>query len=206
MDEDMRAGLARIEAKLDLLRRTEAEHGFGVAIEGPNELEAVPELPAGVTEVFRLFSFLAGDYFCFRQPEEIQNPETWARRRRIPDCPLGDPLEIGYERYGIPADVLEHIDGGAPIRLDLTDGAVYYVDPDDYVFMYKHADVERIDSEEFAGDIVTFVDQFVLGERYPRLVEAVLGAPAVTERDRKGRPRDRWMRLLLESGLLTLPR
>ncbi|TDE36812.1 hypothetical protein [Actinomadura sp. 6K520] len=204
MNDDMRAGLAEIEAKLELLRRTEAEHGFGATIERPRELSDVPELPAGVTDVFRLFSHLAGDYFRFRQPEEIQNPEAWAKRRWIENCPLGDPLVIGWEIKGIPAASLEDIDGGAPIRLDLNDGSVYYVDPDDYVFMYKHVDVEEIDSEDFADDVVTFFNHYVLGERYPRLVEGVLGAHAVTATDRKGRHRDRWTRLLSASGLLSV--
>ncbi|GAA0587444.1 hypothetical protein [Actinomadura livida] len=202
MNDDMRAGLAEIEAKLELLRRTETEHGFGVTIEGPLEPADVPELPAGVTEVFRLFSHLAGDYFRFRQPEEIQDPDAWAKRRWIENCPLGDPLVIGWELHGIPADLLEDINGGGPIRLDLNDGSVYYVDPDDYVFMYKHVDIEEIDSEDFADDVVTFFNHYVLGERYPRLVEGVLGAGAVTATDRKGRHRDRWMRLLSAAGLL----
>ncbi|KAB2343716.1 hypothetical protein [Actinomadura rudentiformis] len=203
MNEVLHAGLAEIRTKLEVVRRTEAEHGFGVILEEPRELEDIPELPDGVTEVFRLFYRLGGDYFCFRQPDAIQSPRTWAARRVEPGCPLGWPLEIGYERYGMPADVLEHIDGGAPIRLDLNDGTVYYVDPDDYIFFYKHVEVEEIDSEDFAGDIVTFFNHHVLGEGYPQLVEAVLGSRAVTEHDRRGRHRDRWMRLLAESGLLS---
>lgn len=199
----MRAGLAGIEAKLELLRRTEAEHGFGVAIEDSTAPEPIPELPAGVTEVFRLFHSLTGDYFRFRQPEEIQDPEAWEKRRWNENCPLGDPLIIGLERYGIPPDLLDEIEGGAPVRMDLTDGNVYYVDPDDYVFMYKHVEVEEIPSEDFADDIVAFFDEFVLGERYPRLVEGVLGGHAAAEVDRKGRPRDNWRRLLIASGLLT---
>ncbi|TDC56359.1 hypothetical protein E1281_07645 [Actinomadura sp. KC345] len=202
MDAGMRAGLAEIQAKLEVVRRTEAEHGFGVTIEEPKELEEIPELPEGVTAVFRLFSCLAGDYFCFRQPDVIQNPGAWKWRRTAPDCPLGDPLEIGYERYGIPADILEDIDGGAPIRLDLNDGSAYYVDPDDYILFYKHVEEERIDSEDFADDIVTFFNHHVLGEGYPRLVEGVLGSGPLGERDRKGRHKDSWMRLLTASGLL----
>ncbi|TDC96588.1 hypothetical protein [Actinomadura sp. 7K507] len=203
MDAGMRAGLAEIAAKLDIVRRTEAEHGFGVTIEDPKELEDVPELPEGVTAVFRLFSCLAGDYFCFRQPDVIQNPGAWKWRLTAPGCPLGNPLEIGYERYGIPAAILEDIDGGAPVRLDMNDGSVYYVDPDDYIFFYKNVEEEEIPSEDFADDVVAFFNDHVLGEGYPRLVEGVLGSRAVTEHDRRGRHKDSWMRLLSASGLLT---
>ncbi|MEW2353646.1 hypothetical protein [Spirillospora sp. NPDC029432] len=198
----LRAGLAAIETKLELVRRVEAEHGFGITFEEPRELEDLPGLPGGVVEVFRLFYRLGGDYFCFKQPAIIRSARAWAAWPVNPECPLGDPLEIGYERYGMPADLRESIDGGAPIRLDVTDGSVYYVDPDDYIHFYKHVEVEEIHSEDLAGDIVSFFDHHVLGEGYPELVEAVLGPGAVTERDRKGRHRDGWMRLLSEAGLL----
>ncbi|MFG2086904.1 MULTISPECIES: hypothetical protein [unclassified Spirillospora] len=156
-----------------------------------------------MTEVFRLFYRLGGNYICFKQPDEIRGPHEWALRRSNEHCPLGDPLEIGHERYGIPPDVLERIDGGAPIRLDLSNASVYYVDPDDYIFFYKNVEIEQIDSEDFADDIVAFFNHHVLGEGYPRLVEAVLGKGAATEHDRRGRHKDNWMRLLSASGLLT---
>ncbi|OLT27846.1 hypothetical protein BJF79_42290 [Actinomadura sp. CNU-125] len=192
-----------LRAKLDLVKRVEAEHGFGVEIGEPRVLEPIPELPAGVTEVFGLFSQLAGDYFNFVQPEEIAGPDEWRWRRGADgDCPLGHPLEIGYERYGLPRDLRDDIVGGAPIRMDMQDGSVYYVDPDDYIFFYKNPDVEEIESEDFASGIVEFFDSHVLGPGYPKLVEAVLGPRVVQERDRKGRPRDSWMRLLQAADLL----
>ncbi|MFI0351914.1 hypothetical protein [Actinomadura sp. 9N407] len=175
-----------ISAKLDLLRRTESEHRFGVTIDAPRELEPIPELPAGVTDVFRTFHELGGDFFVFRQPEEIANPRAWAERPELPGCPLGHPLEIGYERYDTPEGIV-----GAPIRLDLQDGSVYYCDPDDYVFFYKNVDVE-IETVEFAPDIVTFFDHNVLGPGYPELVEAVVGR----RRD------DNWQKLLKAAGLV----
>jgi hypothetical protein len=46
-------------------------------------------------------------------------------------------------------------------------------------------------------------DDYVLGERYPRLHEVVLGMVPVTRRGRRGRQRDSWMRLLVRSGLVT---
>lgn len=203
MNEDMRAGLAEIRAKLELVRRTEAEHGFGIVLEAPRELEDIPELPDGVIEVFRLFYRLGGDYFRFKQPAAIQSYGTWAMHEVNPGCPLGDPLEIGHECYGMPADIRERIDGGAPIRMDVGDGSIYYVDPDEYIFMYKNVEVEQIHSEDFGNDIVAFFNHHVLGEGYPQLVEDVLGSRALTERDRRGRHKDSWMRLLSESGLLS---
>ncbi|WP_026400784.1 hypothetical protein [Actinomadura rifamycini] len=191
-----------LRAKLDLIRRVEDEHRFGVDIREPNALEPVPGLPDGVTEVFGLFSKLAGNYFSFVQPAEIAGPDAWEKRSADPDCPLGAPLEIGYERYGMPPEVLEDLEGGAPICLDLLTGEVYYRDPDEYIFFYKHVEVEEIDTVDFAPNAVEFFDSFVLGPRYPELVEGVLGPRAVTERDRKGRPRDSWTRLLDAAGLL----
>ncbi|MFD0899618.1 hypothetical protein [Actinomadura sediminis] len=191
-----------LRAKLDLIRRVEDEHRFGVVIAGPRPLRPIPELPDGVTEVFGLFSKLAGNFFSFVQPPEIAGPDAWEQRRSDPDCPLGDPLVIGYERYGMSPETLEDLEGGAPIRLDLRQGDVYYCDPDEYIFFYKHAEVEEIDTVDLAPDIVEFFDRFVLGPRYPELVERVLGPHAVTERDRKGRHRDSWTRLLEASGLL----
>ncbi|GAA0947535.1 hypothetical protein [Actinocorallia libanotica] len=205
MNEKPHATLPGLKAKLELALRTEAEHGFGIVFEEPRRLEDIPELPHGVIEVFRLFHRLGGDYFCFKQPDALRSRRAWTARAPNPHCPLGAPLVIGHERYGIPADLLRTIEGGAPIRLDVHDGSVYYVDPDDYVFMYKNVEVEQIDSEDFADDIITFFDHHVLGEGYPHLVEAVLGPQAATARDRRGRHKDSWMRLLETSGLLTPP-
>ncbi|QFG21467.1 hypothetical protein [Actinomadura sp. WMMB 499] len=191
-----------LRAKLDLVRRVEDEHGFGVEIGAPGALEPIPELPDGVTEVFGLFSRLAGDYFNFVRPPEIAGPDAWRARRTDEDCPLGDPLAIGYERYGLPPDLRGDIPGGAPINLDLQNGSVYYCDPDEYIHAYKHVEVETIQTEEFAPGIVEFFDTFVLGPRYPELVAGAIGPNVVGERDRKGRPRDSWTRLLRAAGLL----
>ncbi|MFF5261186.1 hypothetical protein ACFY4C_19775 [Actinomadura viridis] len=200
-DGDRRQALAEMREKLELLRRVEEKHGFGVIIEEPRELHPVPGVPAAVTEVFSLFSRLEGTYFCFEQPEEIVSRSAWLDRRTDRYCPLGNPLIIGDERYDLPADLRAEGMGGAPIRMDLEDGSVYYCDPDDYVFLYEHPD-EGIDVEELAPDIVTFFNASVLGDGYPELIKAVVGETAVTRRDRKGRHRDSWTRLLTESGLL----
>ncbi|XVQ09942.1 hypothetical protein ACQP1W_46755 [Spirillospora sp. CA-255316] len=189
-------GLAEVEAKLELVRRVEAEHGFGAVIGEPRELEPIPGIPEGVIEIFSLFDELRGDAFVFRRPAEIQSPAAWEARHVNPHCPLGSPLVIGSELGG--PDKIE----ASPVNLDLDDGSVYYCEPGEYVFAYKHVEVEQIDVEEFAPGIVTFFDEYVLGERYPRLVEVVLGTAPITRRDRKGRHRDSWMRLLVQSGLV----
>ncbi|GAA4104901.1 hypothetical protein [Actinomadura miaoliensis] len=197
MDEERGRRLTAIRSKLELLKRVEAEHGFGAIIEEPGEAEPVPGLPAGVTEVFGLFRRLGGDYFRFAQPPETASRRAWADRHVDPHCPLGNPLSIGCERYGAPGD----IECGSGIYLDLRDGDVYFCDGDDYVFAYKHVDVEVVETTELAPDIVTFFDVHVLGEGYPQLIESVIGRHAVNRRDRKGRHRDSWMRLLEKSGL-----
>ncbi|MEU1466558.1 hypothetical protein ABZ467_39535 [Streptomyces sp. NPDC005727] len=196
MDEGRREGLERIRSKLELITQVEAEHGFGVIIEGARNPEPVPELPQGVTEVFGLFSRLGADYFRFFQPDEVQGPDAWAARATVPYCPLGSPLAIGCERHRAPED----IECADRIWLDLDDGDVYSFDIDDYIHLYKHPD-ETIDVLVFANDIVTFFDRFVLGPAYPQLVAAMIGPGIVTYRDRRGRYRDRWLRLLVESGL-----
>lgn len=198
MDEARRHGLERIRSKLELITRVEAEHGFGVIIEGTTNPEPVPELPQGVTEVFGLFSRLGAGHFRFFQPDEIQDAAAWAARAVVPHCPLGTPLTIGCERHRAPED----IECGSGIWLDVDDGDVYYCDIDDYIHLYKHPD-ETIDVLVFADDIVTFFDRFVLGPAYPQLGAAMIGPGLVTDRDRRGRYRDRWLRLLVESGLAT---
>ncbi|QKG23869.1 hypothetical protein [Actinomadura verrucosospora] len=180
-----------LREKLDLLRRTEAEHHFGVIIEESTNPEPVPDLPPAVTEVFTLFSRLGGDNFRFLQPSDIATPATWAERHIDPYCPLGNPLRIGCERHGAPAD----IECGSGIYLDLEDGDVYFCDGDDYVHAYENTDLETVETTELAPDIATFFDHHVLGAGYPRLVTATIGDHALH------RP-DNWRKLLHHSGLL----
>lgn len=198
MDDGRWEGLERIRSKIELIRQVEAEHGFGVIIEGSKNPKPVPELPRGVTEVFGLFSRLGANHFRFFQPDEIQGPALWAARATAPHCPLGSPPAIGCERHRAPGDV----ECGSQLWLDPDDGDVYYCDVDDYIHLYKHPD-ETIDVLVFADDIVTFFDRFVLGPAYPQLVAALIGPGIVTDRDRRGRYRDRWLQLLVESGLAT---
>ncbi|HEX5598535.1 MAG TPA: hypothetical protein VFX61_21330 [Micromonosporaceae bacterium] len=194
------SSIGEIRAKIDLLRRLDAEHGFGVVIEEQaTPLEHIPELPPGVTEVFGIFRRLAGSYFCFVQPTEIGSRTAWLNRTLNPGCPMGNPLTVGYERSSVPVSATD-VEGGDPIYLDVDDGGVYYIEPDDYIFLYENP-AEDVEIEDFAADIATFFNEYVLGEKYPRLVEAVLGTEARNHRNREGEYTDSWMRLLVSGGL-----
>jgi hypothetical protein len=115
---------------------------------------------------------------------------------------MGNPIMIGWERYGVPRGPIEDFDaGGVPLYLDVDDGVIYALDGDDYVFLYKHPD-EEMEIPDIAPDILTFVDFHVLGAGYPQLIAAAIGPGVVDDHDRRGRHRDTWMRLLKESGLL----
>ncbi|MFC9971985.1 hypothetical protein ACFVH6_13950 [Spirillospora sp. NPDC127200] len=196
MNEKQAAGLAEIRTKLELLKRVQDEHRFDVLMEEGGELEPIPELPDGVVEVFSLFSRLRGSSFLFLRPADIASPRAWAERAIDPYCPLGVPLCIGYEQYGMP----EPMDAGNhSVYLDTDDGSVYTCDPDDYVFAYKSVD-EEVETRDLAPDVVTFVNDSVLGGGYPSLVDSFLGPGAAHRRDRKGRHRDSWMRLLVAAG------
>lgn len=196
-----RGDIARMREKLRLLAAAEAEQGFGAIIEPAAPLAPIAGVPAAVTEVFGLFERLGGDYFRFRRPAEVAGPQAWRARIVNPYCPLGNPLPIGCERHGAPAD----IECGSGIYLDLRQGDVYFCDGDDYVFAYKHVDVETVETTELAPDLRTFFDHHVLGPGYPRLIAAVLGERAVRGVDRRGRHRDSWMRLLEHTALAPVP-
>lgn len=194
---DLEGRLASIGRKLESLRSVEAEHGFGTLVTEPkNRLRPIDGLPAGATAVYNLFGMLEGGEFRFEAPPEIAGPEAWADRGLDEHCPLGDPLFLGFEIHGAPDGIT-----GAPIRMDLTDGSVYFIDPDDYIFLYKHPG-EEIMIEDIAPDVATFFDDFVLGPNYPDLVTEVLGSGVRDATDRKGRPADSWRRLLEAAGLL----
>ncbi|MEU2665232.1 hypothetical protein [Micromonospora sp. NPDC007220] len=197
------ARLDRIREKLTLLRRLEAEHGFGVVIGEPSPLEPIPDLP-GVAEVYGLFGRLAGDNFRFDPPEEIRSPAAWAARPVDEDDPMGSPLAVGHEVHSIPPRLRGEIGAGAPIRLDTEDLDVYWMEPDDYVFQYEHPD-EDVEFTVLAPDVATFFDEHVLGPGYPELVAVVLGPGVRDQRLRKGRHAgeyaDNWRRLLIAADL-----
>ncbi|MEU7997009.1 hypothetical protein AB0B83_16945 [Micromonospora sp. NPDC049060] len=197
------ARLDRIREKLALLRRLEAEHGFGVVIGEPTPLEPIPDLP-GVAEVYGLFGRLAGDNFRFDTPEEIRSPAAWAARTVDEDDPMGSPLAVGHEVHSIPPRLRGEIGAGAPIRLDTEDLDVYWMEPDDYVFQYEHPD-EDVEFTVVAPDVATFFDEHVLGPGYPELVAVVLGPGVRDQRLRKGRHAgeyaDNWRRLLIAADL-----
>ncbi|WP_433387900.1 hypothetical protein [Micromonospora sp. KLBMP9576] len=198
-----RARLGRIDEKLALLRRLEAERGFGVVIGEPVPLEPIPDLP-GVAEVYGLFDRLAGDNFRFGPPEEIRSPAAWAARRVDENDPMGSPLAVGHEVHSIPPRLRGEIGAGAPIYLDTEDLDVYWMEPDDYVFQYEHPD-EDVEFTALAPDVATFFDEHVLGPAYPELVAVVLGPGVRDQRLRKGphagEYADNWRRLLIAADL-----
>ncbi|SCF29129.1 hypothetical protein GA0074695_5222 [Micromonospora viridifaciens] len=205
-DNDELAGtLAEIRDKVELLRRVEAEHGFGVVIGEAQDLEPIPGLPAGVIEVFSVFRRLQGNYFCFLQPEEIGSRTAWERRPPTPpEAPLGEALAIGYGIRGIPAELLDEMGpAGRQVSLDVAEGYVYYIDGDDLADYYHSG--EDVVVQEFAGDIAGFFNDWVLGADYPELVETILGADAASHRIPKGKDAgeysDTWRRLLVTAGL-----
>ncbi|MEU6074476.1 hypothetical protein [Micromonospora sp. NPDC047074] len=197
------ARLDGIREKLALLRRLEAERGFGVVIGEPTPLEPIPDLP-GLAEVYSLFGRLAGDNFRFDPPEAILSPAAWAARVVDEDDPMGSPLAVGHEVHSIPPKLRGDIASGAPIYLDTADLDVYWMEPDDYVFQYEHPD-EDVEFTVIAGDPVTFFDEHVLGPGYPELVAVVLGPGVRDRRLRTGRHAgehaDNWRRLLVAAGL-----
>ncbi|TDB74005.1 hypothetical protein [Micromonospora sp. KC721] len=197
------AVLARIAEKLELLTRVEAEHGFGVRVEGPAPLEPIPDLP-GVAEVYSLFRRLEGDNFRFQAPKEILTPQAWEEDEVNPDDPMGSPLIVGYEMDSVPPGLRAEIRGGDPIYLDREDLDVYYMESSAYVYQYEHPD-EDVEFTVISPDVATFFDEHVLGPRYPELVAVVLGPAAAEQRLRKGRHAgeyaDNWRRLLIAAGL-----
>jgi len=203
MTQPAPAVLARIAEKLALLTRVEAEHGFGVRIEGPAPLEPIAELP-GVAEVYSLFRRIEGDDFRFQAPKQILTPQAWAQAEVDPNDPMGSPLSVGYEMSSVPPDLRAEIRGGDPIYLDREDLDVYYMESTAYVYQYEHPD-EDVEFTVIAPDVATFFDEHVLGPRYPELIAAVFGPAAVELRLRKGRHAgeyaDNWRRLLIAAGL-----
>jgi hypothetical protein len=197
--------LDEIRAKIALLRRVEAEHGFGVVIEEQTEtLEPVPDLPAGVVEVFSIFRRLGGSCFRFVQPPEISSATAFADRDLdgFYDL-LGHPLVIGYAVGAMHPEMVAEADTGPPIYLDIQDGSVYHIDTDEYIYYVKGAWEDEI--EGMAPDIVTFFNDCVLGAGYRSLAQAVPGVGAADHRVRKGRHKgqytDSWRRLLVAAGL-----
>ncbi|MFC6021238.1 tetratricopeptide repeat protein [Plantactinospora solaniradicis] len=203
IDGEPTGRLAAIKAKLEVLKRLEAEHGFGVVVEEPATLERIPELPYGVVEVFSLFRRVEGTCLRIEQPVEINSRTAWITRRRDPHDPLGNPLAIGRVRRPTRFSDVEFEDG-SPILLDVEDGRVFAVEPDDYVFFYEHP-AEDVEIGYLGTDAVAFCDDYLLGEMYPQFVKNIIGVDVGTERIRKGPHKgelaDTWMRLLVSAGL-----
>ncbi|GAA2542590.1 hypothetical protein GCM10010435_07970 [Winogradskya consettensis] len=201
--------IATLREKIDLLRAVEAQQRFGTVIGPGAELAPIPALPAGTTEVFSLFGRLEGNYLLFKPPSSIRTPTAW-REHTSDNFALGEALVIGAEIFSTPEfrsgenesgeDGMGY--GGAPIRMSLADGHVYYIDPENYIFLYKNPDADNVEIEVLAPDLMTFFDRYVLGDQYPRLVEVVIGSQAAEQRHRKtGDHVDSWRRLLIAAGL-----
>ncbi|GAA2475528.1 hypothetical protein [Winogradskya humida] len=206
--------IATLREKLDLLRSVETQRRFGTVIGPGVELAPIPALPAGTTEVFSLSDRLEGNYLLFKPPSSIRTPTAW-RERTSDNFALGEALVVGAEIFSNPEflpgedesgedesgeDTMGY--GGAPIRMSLADGHVYYIDPEDYVFLYKNPDADNVEVEVLAPDLMTFLDRYVLGDQYPRLVEVVLSPEVAEQRHRKtGDYVDSWRRLLIAAGL-----
>ncbi|GAA1641837.1 hypothetical protein [Actinoplanes couchii] len=198
-----------LQDKLETLRAVEAEHRFGAVLTPGADLTPIPELPAGTIEVFRLFGRLQGRNFLFKAPRSIRSPEAWAARL-TDGFPHGEHLQIGAEIWTqpehLPGMTEEDEDGsgygGAQILMSVEDGRVRYIDPDDYIELFSdHDDVDGL-IRELAPDLVTFFDRFVLGERYPELVDLVLGEGTADDLHRKtGEYADPWRRLLIAADL-----
>ncbi|WP_091627532.1 hypothetical protein [Micromonospora peucetia] len=202
----MAAKLDRIRTRFERLRELEAEHGFGVVLVDGAALEPLPGVPEGTFEVFRIIGKIEGSNFRFEQPAEIGSAAAFQARPDNPHDPLGPALSIGCELHSVPPRLRDEIDGGEGISLDLEEGDVYHIDPDDYVFLYEHPD-EDVDIHVLAPDIVTFFDEYVLGEKYPQMVDTILGPGVREQRVRKGRFQgqyaDTWLRLLVTAGIVS---
>lgn len=185
--------LASLRAKMDRLTALDVP---GTTVERPTAPVAdVPGLPAGVGEVYRIIGRLEGSYFRFPTPPSVVSESAWESRPVDDEDPMGNPVEIGFEILGAPPEI-----DGAPIRMDASDGGVYWLDPDDYMFLWENPD-EDVAIEDFAPSLAEFFDAFVLGPRYPELVRTVLGDDAL----KRAAASDAWTKLLTEAGLLGSP-
>ncbi|SNS10905.1 hypothetical protein [Actinoplanes regularis] len=205
--------IASLRDKLETLRVLEAERGFGNVVVPGAPLAPVDGLPPGTTEVFSLFARLEGVNFLFKPPWDLRTPEAW-RSRLTDDFPLGENLQVGAEIVSmpehLPGDTEEIEDrvgyGGASVMMRVADGHVIYIDPEDYIGAYDDPDPSHTEIVIFAPDLATFFDEYVLGEKYPRLVDVVLGTGTADRRHpRTGEYVDSWRRLLIAAGLLGCP-
>ena len=201
--------IATLREKVETLRALEADRRFGNVIVSGRMLAAIPELPAGTTEVFSLFGRLQGSHFLFKPPRDIRTPQAW-QARLTDNFPLGENLQVGAELFSrpehLPGDAEDIEDkagyGGAPILMRIADGHVIYIDPEDYIGAYDDPNPSDIPIVTFASNLITFFDQYVLGDHYPQLVDTVLGHGAADERHgRTGEHLDTWRRLLVAAGL-----
>lgn len=198
MSRGRSARLDAIRRKLDHLRGLDDAQALDVSVASGESLAPVEGVPDDLTAVFGLFQTLQGSCLRFVRPERITSAQAWKHKEDDPGCPVGNPFAIGYKHLGMPDDIPDFL-GEPVIRVDREDGGVYYLNGDDYAFYYANPD--QVETWEFEVGVLEFFDDFVLGARYPDLMEVVIGRELYDRRDRKGRYLDTW-RILLERGAL----
>jgi hypothetical protein len=194
-----RKDVERIRSKLELLRGLPAAQRLGVIVGTGEPLPAIDGVRAEITDVLSLFTVLRGSCLQFVRPKSITSTQAWEEREELLGCPLDNPFDIGFFHLNMPDDI-PGFQGEPVIRVDRTDGGVYYLNGDDYAFYYAN-DVDEIETHEFEVDTAVFFDEFVLGKRYNELTDVVMGE-AAHRRDRKHRYVDSWRTLLEQGGLL----
>jgi hypothetical protein len=190
--------LDSIYRKVEHLRGLGETPAVDVILAAGEPLTPIDGVLGEMTAVFSLFRLLEGSCLRFVRPESITSAQSWEARKDDPGCPVGNPFDIGFKHLGMPDDIPDFL-GEPVIRVDREDGGVYYLNGDDYAFYYANPD--EVETWEFDVGVIEFFDDFVLGARYPELMEVVIGKELYDRRDRKGRYVDTW-RTLLERGAL----
>lgn len=199
--------IAALAEKIEMLRAIEAERRFGNVITPGVRREPIPELPAGTIEVFGLYERLEGSHMLFKPHRYTRSPEAW-RARGTDEFPLGENLRVGAELYTMPEYLPGETDdaagyGGASVSMWVDGGQIFYIDSENYIGAYDDPDPSDLPVVTFAPDLATFLDRYVLGPEYPRLVDTVIGPGTSQERHPKtGEPFDTWQRLLIAAGLV----
>ncbi|MFI5911813.1 hypothetical protein [Dactylosporangium sp. NPDC051541] len=192
-----------LEERIETFRLFAAEQAIPVVIGEPMPLPRNPALPSGLYEVFDLVGHVDTGDLRFQPPSEVYTLEAWRDREVDEECPLGGPPAIG-EGYVVIGDTEADNIAIGDLRLDVTDGSVYYIDGDSYRFYQIDGwEIDDIEVDEFAPDVPSFFEHYVFGPGYPRLAAIVCNSrPYSTHKHRYTSP---WMRLLVAAGLLDPP-
>ncbi|MEN3614798.1 hypothetical protein AAH979_35345 [Plantactinospora sp. ZYX-F-223] len=190
-----------LQERIATFRRLEAEHRFGVVIDARVPLPRIPELPAGLYDVFDLVGRVETGVFRFEPPPVVRTVETWSAR---PPTDAGiwveHALPIGREVVWMDDD--NPVTGGQ-VDIDVVDGSVFHLDGDDFADYCHRGGEGRLDCTKLAPDLPTFFARYVFGPEYPDLVGLICRFPAY--RTRRRRYADPWMRLLVAAGLVAPP-